>query len=100
MSRSRFNFLNRVGLLVTGCIILIFINIAARPGHRPYGPYVAQFNTRQPFISEWNQFATFITVSHPAVVEFPKDWHLSDMVCIVARINGGFGPTVLSDQDM
>ncbi len=100
MSRARFNLLNRIGLLIVGCAILIFINIAAQPGHRRYGPYLARFNTPQAFISEWNQFAAFITVTHPAVVNFPKVWNLSDMVCIVASIQGGIGPTIVSDQDL
>jgi len=100
MSRARFNLLNRIGLLIVGCAILIFINIAAQPGHRRYGPYLARFNTPQAFISEWNQFAAFITVTHPVVVNFPKVWNLSDMVCIVASIQGGIGPTIVSDQDL
>src|SRR6476646_6839519 len=100
MSRSRFNLLNRIGLLVVGCAVLIFIDIAAQPGHRPYGPYLAHFDTPQPFVSEWDQFPGLITITHPAVVEFPKAWNLSDMVCIVASIQGGLGSTILSDRDL
>src|SRR5258708_32289486 len=98
MSRARFNLLNRIGLLIVGCAILIFINIAAQPGHRRYGPYLARFNTPQAFLSEWNQFAAFITANHPAVFNFPKVPNVADMATSVRVSEGEMWPPIVSDQ--
>lgn len=99
LTRVQVNRMVRVLLLVVALGSLALTILAARPPTRHFGPYPAEVGTPAAIYADGGVPAAFVTLTDPAVISFPDDWHVPEQLCMVIRIDRGDAGTALEFND-
>ncbi len=99
MTRTQVNQIVRVLLLVAALGSFGFTLLAARPPTHYFGLYVAEIGTRAEINADGGVPAAFVTLTDPAVIEFPEDWAVSEQLCMVIRLDRGDAATAVEFND-